>query len=78
MSDTTGFTSPYPEWRLMRSKTVRRSPCAHCGVLSSWHPQDWIFRHRSVRGQGIHGPKVRTEHLCPECRKVLGVEPSHV
>ena len=60
-----------PEWKELKSKTVKQGLCKQCGKKSSWHPRHWLFRHVAVRGQGIHGPKVMTERLCPTCAALL-------
>ena len=46
---------------------TQKAPCLECGVLSSGRPRGWWFRFVPVRGQGRHGPKVRTERVCPKC-----------
>ena len=64
------------EWQPFKTNTTRPGPCVHCGRQSSWHPTGWYFRYASVKGAGLHGPKIRYERSCGAC--VAPAEPAHV
>lgn len=60
-------------WRILIAATARKAPCLECGLVSGWHPRNWMFRHIPQRGGNRNAPKVKTERICPACSvKLLG------
>ena len=61
------------EWMPFGERTTaHKAPCIQCGVVSSWHPLGWVFRHTPIKGAGIHGPKVSSQRLGPACQEHVG------